>query len=46
MDKFDISKYPEGLDYLVENLDLPIPKENRQAREAFVRAAILQFVNF
>ncbi len=46
MEKYDISKFPGGLDYLVENLELPIPKENRAAREAFVKAAIVQFVNF
>ncbi len=46
MADFDISKYPEGLEYLVENLELPIPKENKAAREAFVKAAISQFVNF
>ncbi|MBQ9911778.1 MAG: hypothetical protein IJI56_03580 [Firmicutes bacterium] len=46
MEKYDISKFPDGLDYLVENLELPIPKENRAAREAFVKAAIVQFVNF
>ena len=46
MAKYDISNYPDGFDYLVENLELPIPKENRAAREAFVKAAIVQFVNF
>ncbi|MBO4818885.1 MAG: hypothetical protein J5528_01995 [Firmicutes bacterium] len=46
MEKYDISKYPDGFDYLVENLELPIPKENKAMREAFVRAAITQFVNF
>ena len=42
----NISKYPEGLDILAEKLELPIPKENMEARKNFIKAAILQFVNF
>lgn len=30
--KVDITLYPEGAQYLAENLQLPIPKENMPAR--------------
>lgn len=36
MEKIDITKYPEGVRFLAENLNLPIPKENTAAREEFV----------
>lgn len=36
MEKIDITKYPEGVRYLAETLDLPISKENTVAREEFV----------
>jgi hypothetical protein len=32
----DISKYPEGLDYLAHVLELPIPKEAMEARKSMV----------
>lgn len=35
-----ITSYPEGLDYLAENLQLPIPKENMEARKNFVMSLI------
>lgn len=34
--KIDITKYPEGLKYLAQVLELPIPKENTQAREDYI----------
>lgn len=34
--KVDISKFPEGLEYLAENLKLPVPIEDPQARRDYV----------
>lgn len=34
--KVDLTKYPEGLQYLAKELDLPIPPEATAQREAFV----------
>ena len=38
--KVNINKYPEGLEYLAENLDLPIPKEDIEARKAYVMGLV------
>jgi len=38
--RMNINKYPEGLDYLAENLELPIPKENMEARKDYVTSLI------
>ena len=35
-----INKYPEGLEILAEKMDLPIPKENMEAR----KMAVIMFV--
>ena len=32
----DITKYPEGLEYLAEKLELPVPIEDPQARKDYV----------
>lgn len=40
MEKYDISKYPEGLDILAEKLEIPIPKEDMEARRNYVFAFI------
>ncbi|MBQ7737059.1 MAG: hypothetical protein IJT62_04415 [Oscillospiraceae bacterium] len=32
----DITLYPEGAQYLAENLQLPVPKENMPARVGMV----------
>ena len=34
--KVDITKYPEGLEYLAEHLQLPVPIEDMEARKAYV----------
>lgn len=32
----DITKYPEGLEYLAENLELPVSLVDPEARKAYV----------
>lgn len=39
--KADITKYPEGLDYLAENLKMPVPKDKIQQRKAIVMGLIV-----
>ena len=34
--KVNINKYPEGLEYLAENLKLPVPIEDPEARKEYV----------
>lgn len=36
----DISKYPEGLEYLAKNLDLPFAEDDMVRRKAAVEAMI------
>lgn len=36
----DLTKYPEGLQYLAEKLQLPVPQENTAQREAMVMGLI------
>lgn len=36
----DIAKYPEGVEILAEKMDLPIPKEDMEAR----KRAVLMFM--
>lgn len=38
--KVDLTKYPEGLQYLAAQLRLPIPEENTAQREAMVMGLI------
>ncbi len=40
MAKVNISKYPEGLQTLAKELELPIPEDNVQGREAYVQGII------
>ena len=42
--KVDLTKYPEGLQYLAKELDLPIPPEATAQREAFVMNLISTLV--
>lgn len=42
--KVDITKYPEGLEYLAEHLELAIPKENMAVRKAIVSGLISTLV--
>ncbi len=42
-EKVNISKYPEGLDILAEKLDLPIPKEDKEARKAYIKSVVQMF---
>ena len=42
--KVDLTKYPEGLQYLAKELDLPIPPEATAQREAFVTNLISTLV--
>lgn len=37
----DVNKYPEGIELLAEKMDLPIPKENMEAR----KMAVIMFIN-
>lgn len=40
----DITKYPEGLDYLAENLEMAVPKDNMAVRKAMVNSLISTLV--
>ena len=42
--KVDLTKYPEVLQYLAKELDLPIPPEATAQREAFVMNLISTLV--
>ena len=42
--KVDITKYPEGLKALAAQLDLPIPPEETEKREAMVMGLISSLV--
>ncbi len=42
----NISKFPEGLEILAEKLDLPIPKEDMEARKALVLNIVSTFINY
>ncbi len=42
--KFDLTKYPEGLQYLAKELKLPMPAEATAQREAFVMGLIATLV--
>lgn len=41
-EKIDLTNFERSLEELAEKLEMPIPKENMEAR----KAAILAFVNF
>ena len=40
----NVTKYPEGLEILAKELDLPIPEDDIEARKEYVKAAIGYFV--
>ncbi len=42
--KVDLTTYPEGLEELAKQLDLPIPEDNPAGREAFVMNLITTLV--
>ena len=42
--KVDLTKYPEGLQYLAKTLKLPIPEEATAQREAYVMGLIASLV--
>ena len=42
--KVDLTKYPEGLQYLAKELNLPIPEEATAQREAFVMNLVATLV--
>ena len=44
MENVKFNKYPEALKILAEKLDLPVPKEDVAAREAYVKELIINFV--
>lgn len=41
-EKIDLTDYEKGIEALAEKLNMPIPKENMEAR----RAALVMFINF
>ncbi len=43
-EKVDLTKYPEGVQYLAKVLNLPIPEEATAQREAFVMNLISTLV--
>ena len=42
--KVDITKYPEGLEYLAKELKLPVPPDQIQQRQAMVMGLINSLV--
>lgn len=42
----NISKYPEGLEILAEKLELPVPKEDMEARKAYILGVVSNFINY
>jgi hypothetical protein len=44
-DKVDITKYPEGLEYLAEHIELPVPKERMEVRKTMILGLIDSFLS-
>lgn len=43
MDNAKVNVYPEGLKFLAQQMDIPFPKEDMEAREAYI-IGIINFI--